>query len=115
MSATPIAMPGVQVRDVDAAELRSHAANASSTSLDSPASAWTNTPPTASADGLTAVVDVDAADPRAFGGEPLGGRLPDARRRAGDERDLPVQLTHLDPPWSTSLAGYRRPRSLRAG
>ena len=53
----------------------SHAANAASTSLDSPASACDEDAADLVGDGRAPrVVDVDAADPRALGGEPLGGR-----------------------------------------
>ena len=40
------------------------------------------------------VADVGADDGRALGPEQLDRRLADARRGAGDDRDLPVQPAH---------------------
>ncbi len=43
---------------------------------------------------LLGALQVGDDDPRALGGEPVGDRVPDALRAAGDERDLAVEL-HL--------------------
>ncbi len=50
------------------------------------------------AGGLVRSTEVGDHDPGALGREAVGDRLADALRRAGDERDLAVELAHVVPP-----------------
>ena len=83
---------------------RTAAANAAATAsseVTSPATARPRSPSAATASARALAVEVEGDDARARGRQRLDDRAPDAARRAGDERDLALQL-----------AGRRRLREL---